>query len=183
MEINNLPKGFFYIPDFIDESQAIYLRDHILQLTWQEITMYGQTARRRVVHFGLDYAYENRTVHLTTPPPPFLTPLIQKSAEALQVDEKEIAEILITQYPVGAGISWHRDAPVFDKILGLSLVSGCPLKLRIPSNKEVIKVHLAPRSAYILSDEARIKWQHAISPVKNERYSITLRTLKKPISR
>ncbi len=36
---------------------------------------------------------------------------------------------------------------------------------------------LAPRSAYILEGAARWDWQHAISPTKALRYSITFRTL------
>jgi hypothetical protein len=37
-------------------------------------------------------------------------------------------------------------------------------------------VALEPRSAYVLRDDARWHWQHAISPTKALRYSITFRT-------
>jgi len=37
-------------------------------------------------------------------------------------------------------------------------------------------VDLAPRSAYVLRGEIRWRWQHAISPTKELRYSITFRT-------
>jgi len=37
---------------------------------------------------------------------------------------------------------------------------------------------LEPRSAYILRGAARWRWQHAISPTKALRYSITFRTMK-----
>jgi len=36
---------------------------------------------------------------------------------------------------------------------------------------------LEPRSTYVLRDEARWRWQHAISPTKALRYSITFRTM------
>jgi hypothetical protein len=36
---------------------------------------------------------------------------------------------------------------------------------------------LEPRSAYSITGHARWGWQHAISPTKELRYSITFRTL------
>ena len=36
----------------------------------------------------------------------------------------------MTEYPAGAGIGWHRDAPAFDFIVGISLLSECTMKFR-----------------------------------------------------
>jgi hypothetical protein len=44
--------------------------------------------------------------------------------------------------------------------------------------RRALKLELAPRSLYSLSDEARWGWQHAISPTPGLRYSITFRTLR-----
>lgn len=177
--MENLPEGFFYMPNFINEEEEKELINMINTFLWHDVKMYGQVARRKVMHFGLDYTYESRAITPTTPAPNFLDPLISKCASWLKVEKSEVAEILITQYPPQAGIGWHRDAPVFDKIVGISLLSCCPLKLRLPTKKEVKKINLDPRSAYMLCGQARTKWQHAISPVKELRYSITLRTLRK----
>jgi alkylated DNA repair dioxygenase AlkB len=38
-------------------------------------------------------------------------------------------------------------------------------------------IQLEPRSIYVLRDDARWRWQHAISPTKALRYSITFRTM------
>jgi alkylated DNA repair dioxygenase AlkB len=43
--------------------------------------------------------------------------------------------------------------------------------------KDVLSIELAPRSAYVLRDDARWRWQHSIPPTHALRYSITLRTL------
>jgi hypothetical protein len=40
----------------------------------------------------------------------------------------------------------------------------------------VFALELAPRSAYMLHDEARWGWQHHVPPTKVLRYSITFRT-------
>ena len=38
-------------------------------------------------------------------------------------------------------------------------------------------IDLPPRSAYIMRGAARWNWQHAVSPTRELRYSITFRTL------
>jgi hypothetical protein len=41
-----------------------------------------------------------------------------------------------------------------------------------------LAVELAPRSIYVLRDQARWRWQHAISATGALRYSVTFRTLR-----
>ncbi|MCP0912960.1 MULTISPECIES: alpha-ketoglutarate-dependent dioxygenase AlkB [Legionella] len=180
IQTGEFPPGFSYFPAFISSAEEKILLDEFKRLNWQEVRMHGQTARRKVVHFGLNYAYATRQVNPTFPPPPYLHDLMDKTAGILGVTFREIAEILISNYPSGAGIGWHLDAPVFAKIVGVSLGSACTIKLRATSDhKTVLKKELHPRSAYVLSNIARTQWQHSITAVKNLRYSITLRTLHK----
>ena len=87
-----------------------------------------------------------------------------------------IAMALVSRYPVGAGIGWHRDRPSYGPVvLGLSL--GAPCRLRLRRAREVHDVELPPRSLYVLAGEARSAWEHSIPPVTAERWSVTLRTL------
>jgi len=37
---------------------------------------------------------------------------------------------LVTEYPEGSVINWHRDAPPFDVIAGISLLPDCTFRLR-----------------------------------------------------
>ncbi|MFL5967577.1 MAG: hypothetical protein ACJ747_13605, partial [Gaiellaceae bacterium] len=46
--------------------------------------------------------------------------------------------------------------------------------------RETYELELAPRSGYVLSGDARTKWQHHVPPTKSLRYSITFRTLRNP---
>lgn len=173
------PEGFRYIKNFITEDEEIKILRAIKKLEWQEVRMHGVIAKRRVFHFGLDYEYNSRTLTPTLPAPPFLRALLQKAAEALKVAADELAEILISYYPPGAPIGWHRDSPHFEKLLGVSLASSCLMKFRLMSDDETLhyKQILERRSAYIMQGEARWKWQHHIPAVKEERFSITFRTL------
>ncbi|MGV3657809.1 MAG: alpha-ketoglutarate-dependent dioxygenase AlkB, partial [Chitinophagaceae bacterium] len=97
---------------------------------------------------------------------------------------KDISELLVTEYPPGSVINWHRDAPPFDTIIGISLLSDCVFKLRPydkakQERKATISLPVQRRSLYVMKDSARTEWEHSIAPVKQTRYSITLRTLKK----
>jgi alkylated DNA repair dioxygenase AlkB len=47
---------------------------------------------------------------------------------------------------------------------------------------ESAELALEPRSGYVLAGEVRTKWQHHVPPTKADRYSITFRTLRKPVS-
>lgn len=89
--------------------------------------------------------------------------------------------MLVTEYPPGAVIGWHRDAAAFDFVVGVSLLGSCQFKFRRGEGKarESVGLIVEPRSAYILDGPARTQWQHSIPPTKTERYSITFRTLRK----
>src|SRR4029078_5971151 len=87
--------------------------------------------------------------------------------------------VLLARYDPGAGIGWHRDRDVFEQVVGLSLKSEATLRFRQRTVGGVKRANLnvAPRSAYLLSGEARHDWEHSISPGENLRFSITWRTL------
>ena len=87
---------------------------------------------------------------------------------------------LVIQYPPGAPIGWHRDRPAFKDVIGVSLLTPAPLRLRLErpdGGWDRVAQVLEPCSAYLLSGPARHQWQHSIPPLEQKRYSITFRTL------
>ena len=46
-----------------------------------------------------------------------------------------LAEVLVTRYPPGAGIGWHRDRPSYEHIVGISFLAPCSLRLRRQAGK------------------------------------------------
>jgi alkylated DNA repair dioxygenase AlkB len=85
-------------------------------------------------------------------------------------------------YPVSSVINWHRDAPPFESIAGISLAADCVFKLRpydksLRSAKSVISFPVKHRSLYIMMGPVRNEWEYSTAPVSVVRYSITLRTL------
>jgi alkylated DNA repair dioxygenase AlkB len=175
------PEGIQYHPEFITRAEEDKLSEAIRGLEFSEVRMHGITAKRRVAHFGLVYGYETWRVEPGPPVPEFLIPLRARVAELLETEPSALAEILVTQYPPGAVIGWHRDAPMFGPdVTGVSLLASCRMRFQRGkgANRETYALALEPRSAYVLSGPARSAWQHSIPPVKSLRYSVTFRTLR-----
>jgi len=180
-----LPGGFLYRAELISHQEEQQLVRAIEQLEFAAVKMHDVVAKRRVAHFGHSYEYQTAALGSAPPVPEFLLPLRQRVAEFAGRDPQEFAEVLVTDYPQGAPIGWHRDAPGFDIIVGVSLLSECTMKFRpwpvekLPSKRrKPLSQILEPRSAYILRGPSRNRWQHHIPAVKERRLSITFRTLR-----
>jgi len=154
--------------------------DQFETLRWDPIVIRGQPARRTARHFGLGYDYESRTPRAGEPLPAWLAPPRRAAAALAQVAPDELVEALVQRYPAGSTIGWHRDAPAFGIVIGISLVGAARLRFQRGrrERRRVWEVALAPRSGYVLADEARWSWEHSIPAIKELRYSITFRTLK-----
>jgi alkylated DNA repair protein (DNA oxidative demethylase) len=171
-----------YQPDFITEAEERQVLDVLEAMEFHTITMHDQTARRTVRHFGLDYGYESWELVPTDPLPDDLAWLRERAGSLAGLDPGELAQILVSRYPSGATIGWHRDAPMFGaKVVGISLASACRMRFQRGKGdaRQVAEITLEPRSAYVLAGAARFAWQHSIPPIKALRYSITFRTLKR----
>ena len=153
----------------------------LASLDYFEIRMHGVTAKRTTAHFGVLYGYESRKVEPGPPLPPELVWLRDRCAALAGLDDPErFEEALITRYPPGAGIGWHRDAPMFgSRVAGVSLGGAARMRFRRDGHETYV-LPLEPRSAYVMSGAARWHWQHTIPGGKEQRYSVTFRTLKDP---
>ncbi|HKH61118.1 MAG TPA: alpha-ketoglutarate-dependent dioxygenase AlkB [Flavitalea sp.] len=177
------PEGFEYVPQFLTEREEKNLVDEVVKINLTSFIFQGFEAKRRVASFGYDYSFDRRSLSKGKDIPRVFCPLIEKVASHLSASPDVFAELLVTEYPVGSVINWHRDAPPFDIIAGISLNADCVFRLR-PHEKtkqgrgSIISMPVKRRSLYIMHGSARSNWQHSIAPVKDIRYSITLRTLK-----
>lgn len=161
------PPGLFYFPDFITSEEEDFLLSEFRKLDLRPMEYKSYTAKRNILSF-----------HESTPE--FLHPFIRRAEKSLRVTSGKVAQVLVTHYPTGAPIGWHRDAPMYEQLLGISLGSDCTMKLREMSGEEKFSFHLERRSAYVMSGPVRWRWEHHIPPVKVERYSLTFRTLVDP---
>jgi alkylated DNA repair dioxygenase AlkB len=162
-----LPEGFVYVEDFIDPGEERELLAAVSALPLEEAKYRQYTARRRISLF-------EGTV------PAFLHPLRAKIAAWLGVPAAALSHALVNEFRPGTPLGWHRDAPMYERVAGVSLAGWARMRLRpYPGVKEkTINLNLAPRSAYRMVGPARWSWQHSIPPTKALRYSITFRTLR-----
>jgi len=174
------PEGIVYRPELLPGDEERELLERFETLRFDPIVLHGRAAKRTGRHYGLDYDYESRTPLPGEPVPDWLLPARAHAAELAGHEPEELAEILVQHYPPGATIGWHRDAPAFDTVIGISL--GGSSRLRFQRGKRerrrVWEVLLEPRSGYVLTGEARRSWEHSIPPTGERRYSITFRTLR-----
>jgi alkylated DNA repair dioxygenase AlkB len=173
------PEGFVYQPDFLAPEEQEQLLRTIRQLDFHPFDFHGYLAKRRIVEYGYAYDFSSRQARGTWAIPDFLHPLRDRAAAFAQVAPDEIVEAVVTEYPAGAPIGWHRDVPQFGTIIGISLASSSRMRLK-PYKKEgkVFSVILEPGSIYLMRGPARWQYQHSIPPVKQLRYSVTFRTLR-----
>jgi alkylated DNA repair protein (DNA oxidative demethylase) len=140
---------------------------------------HGWEGRRLTASYGWRYDFDKASFSPTEPIPDWLLPLRERAARFAGLDPNALAQSLLIRYDAGAGIGWHRDRPVFEHVLGLSL--GVPAVMRFrrrrPGGFDRVAVPLVPRSLYHLTGEARHDWEHSIAAMAALRWSITFRSL------
>jgi alkylated DNA repair protein (DNA oxidative demethylase) len=176
------PPGLVYVPELISTDEERALLHELETLDFNEIRMHGVVAKRTARHYGIDYDYERRAIDREVDPVPgWILPVRAAAAAMADLPPEDLAEVLVQRYPAGAQIGWHRDAPMFETVLGVSLLAPARMRFRrdLPGGeRETRELTLEPRSGYVLAGEARTRWQHHIPPAKSLRYSITFRTLR-----
>jgi alkylated DNA repair dioxygenase AlkB len=181
-----LPQGFRYQPGFLSPQDEVRLAGELGGIAFSDFTMRGYVARRRVAFFGRTYDAGDENVQ---PMPPFLLALRDRVGEWAHVDPDRFVMALANEYRPGTPIGWHRDAPQYDVVAGVSLLSACRMKFRpyvpvqargaaAPKRVATHEIVLEPRSVYLLADEARNSYEHHIPAVAALRYSVTFRTVR-----
>jgi len=178
-EPSALPNGLVFQPDFIDAAEEARLLEGIRATTLREARYKQYTARRRVASFGAGFDYDENEL---TPAPemaPFLLPLRERVAAWAGVAPDAFGYALVAEYRPGTPLGWHRDVPQFELVAGVSVGGMARMRFRPyppKAGEPAFALDLPPRSAYILRDDVRWKWQHSIVATGELRYSITFRT-------
>ena len=171
--------GLLYRDDFITSAEERQLVEQLDALDLAPFRFQGWTGNRKTQSFGWRYDFDDASFTRAEPLPDWLLPLRDKAALMAAVTPEDFVHVLLARYDPGAGIGWHRDRPVFEKVVGVSLNTPARLRFRrrTPSGFQRASLDMQPRSAYLLSGEARHDWEHSITPGEQLRFSITFRTL------
>ncbi|HYI42000.1 MAG TPA: alpha-ketoglutarate-dependent dioxygenase AlkB [Sphingomicrobium sp.] len=171
--------GLDYRADFISAEEERALVAEIEAMDLSPFRFQGWTGKRMTHTFGWRYDFDDASFAPADPLPNWLQPLRARAAAFAGDDPDDFVHALIARYDPGAGIGWHRDRPVFDKVVGVSLGAAEVLRFRQRTADGFRRVELPvePRSAYLLTGDARYEWEHRVTPVESLRFSITFRTL------
>lgn len=174
------PPGFRYQAELISPTEADDLAARLDDLPFTPFLFRGYEGRRRVVSFGLRYDFNGPGLVAAETMPDWLLPLRDKAAAFAGLPGEAFAHVLINEYREGAPIGWHRDRPVFDKVVGVSLLAPTVMRFRrrVGATFERINAPLDPRSAYLLDGAARDVWEHSLPEAQARRISITFRNLR-----
>jgi alkylated DNA repair dioxygenase AlkB len=170
--------GLFLYPDFIDEAREKQLLNEIDNQTW--IVDY----LRRLQYYGyrneLDKPYD--LIPFPIPMPPLIYQLSQEIVEQ-KILLHQPDQVIINEYVPGEGIKPHKDRAYYEnQICGVNLGSGCIMRFIKGKNEEVVDIEIPRRSLYVMQDDARKKWKHAIPPRKKDNIDGTVRHRERRVS-
>ena len=188
-----VPDLFGYLPDDprtapagLRDWSAVVSGEHEAELIaridacdLQPFRFQGWLGKRLTCSFGWSYDFDEGRFEQGQPLPDWLLPAREIAAAHVGLSPQILEQALLIRYDPGAGIGWHRDRPVFDHVVGLSLGSPATLRFR-RRRKRGFDRHahdVQPRSLYHLTGEARYGWEHSIAEMTVPRWSITFRTL------
>ncbi|MDQ0576695.1 alpha-ketoglutarate-dependent dioxygenase AlkB [Agromyces albus] len=175
------PSGLSYRDHLISVDEEAALLERFARLEVTPLVMHGVPSRRLTHAFGVGYDFDTRGTTEVDPMPDYLLDLRSRAADFSGVATESFEEALVSRYPPGATIGWHKDVLAFGGVVvGVSLGSACVIRFQRTAaggERRVFEQPLAPRSAYVLTGAARWTWQHSIPPVTEERWSITFRQL------
>jgi alkylated DNA repair dioxygenase AlkB len=171
--------GVDYREALVSGAEEKALIDRLSAFDLAPFRFHGWVGNRKTRSFGWRYDFEDASFTPAEPLPDWLLPLRDRAGAFAKIEAEDFVHVLVARYDPGAGIGWHRDRDVFEQVVGISL--GTPATLRFRQRAGAgfrrAKLELAPRSAYLLSGEARWEWEHSIAPGDQLRFSITFRAL------
>ena len=174
-----LPAGFAARPGIITpaEEQALIAVVDAADLT--PFRFQGWVGKRLTASYGWHYDFDAARFAPAPAIPAALLALRDRAAGFAGLAPELLVQVLVTRYDPGAGIGWHRDRPVFEHVVGISLGAEATMRFRrrTASGFERASAPLAPRAAYHLAGESRHVWEHSIVAIAAPRRSITFRSL------
>src|ERR1022692_652377 len=178
-----LPVGFSYHDLFLSRDEQISLVKIIQTLPFKHDRFRGQTLKRRSAQFGYAYLSTGRKVVPSIEFPPFLTAIAEKALPHCP-PVAPFQQCIITHYSNGAGIGWHTDADRFGEcIIGVSLGATARMEFRPRTARGLVaELLVTAGSLYVMTGPARWEYEHRIIGVKDDRYSLTLRQVRKEAS-
>jgi len=176
--------GLRYEENFLSLTEEAHLIEVIQSLPFKSAKYKEYFAKRRVVGFGGSFDFDTNQLKPGQPLDERLLPLRLRVAQWANMEPTRLSLALVSEYSPGTSLGWHRDAPDFESIFGVSFGGTATLKFRpypyAPSRlHEIVSLEAKPRSIYVMRGDARWKWQHCVEETSEMRWSVTFRDLRR----
>jgi len=176
-----LVPGLAYCDAFVGSGEEERLIAHIAAAGLTPFQFQQWEGKRLTRSFGWTYDFQTGRFAPGEPMPDWTVPIRERAAAFAGIEPASLEQALVIHYGIGAGIGWHKDRPVFEHVIGVSL--GAPATMRFRRRREGgfdrATAELAPRSIYHMSGEVRDDWEHSIAAAMDApRWSITFRSLR-----
>jgi alkylated DNA repair protein (DNA oxidative demethylase) len=172
------PPGLRQAEDILAPDDEAALIAAIDRAELSPFRFHGWLGKRLTRSFGWRYDFDDARLSPAEPIPVWLLPLRERAARFAGLPPDDLVQALLLRYDPGAGIGWHRDRPIFEHVVGVSL--GAPATLRFRRRRaggfDRFAAFLPARSAYHLAGEARHRWEHSIAPLPERRWAVTFRS-------
>lgn len=122
--------GLAYAENVISEAEERQLLQRLDALELAPFRFHGWLGNRKTQSFGWRYDFEDASFTPAEPIPGWLQPLRERAASFAGVAPEDFVHVLLARYDAGAGIGWHRDRDVFEKVVGISLAMPATLRFR-----------------------------------------------------
>jgi alkylated DNA repair protein (DNA oxidative demethylase) len=164
---------------FVTEAEEAALIAHIEHAGLEAFKFQQWEGKRLTRSFGWSHDFQTGVFARAAPIPDWLAPIAARAERFAELPPGALAQALLISYGPGAGIGWHKDRPVFEHVVGISLGAEAAMRFRRRRHDKFdrFSLPLAPRSIYRLAGEARHAWEHSIAPIEEARWSITFRSL------
>lgn len=174
-----LLRGLRQEDDFIKSEEERQLIAHVDAASLTPFRFQQWTGKRLTHSFGWSYDFQTGLFSPTDPIPEWLLALKAKAEHFAGLEPGRLEQALLIRYDPGAGIGWHRDRPVFEHVVGISLGEPAMMRFRRRDGTRFRRANasLPPRGIYHLSGEVRHDWEHSIAEMQATRWSITFRSL------
>ncbi|MDP9056033.1 MAG: alpha-ketoglutarate-dependent dioxygenase AlkB [Pseudomonadota bacterium] len=164
--------------EFVTASQEQALIAAIDGQTLTPFQFHQWTGKRLTHSFGWSYDFQTGALTRAAAIPAWLCPYRDRAARFAGLAPDELVQALLIRYDPGAGIGWHKDRPIYDHVIGISLGAPATMRFRRAHNGRWLRAAapLEPRAIYHLSGEVRGAWEHSILPMDRPRWSLTFRS-------
>jgi alkylated DNA repair dioxygenase AlkB len=178
----SLIPGIRYVSGYLDQEAHDRLLSAVDEHPWQTSVEYS------VQVYGYHYNHTLRAAYRIGDLPLWATPLagrLHQDGFVASVPNQLVAN----EYRPGSGIFDHVDQAAFgDVVISVSLGSTCVMRFTRPEPEGSRELLLEPKSALVLTGEARWLWKHGIPArlsdlwdgceyVRSRRVSLTFRAI------